>query len=92
MNELKIFYLNGCPYCRNAWLAYEELLTENAEWRDVPVTWLEEGEHPEITEEYDYYYVPTIFMDRQKMFETNPGWDYDRIKSELKKALITAGN
>ncbi len=87
MKELKIFYLNGCPYCRMGKRAYEELLKENAVYGNIQTEWIEENASPEIAGSYDYYYVPSIFCGKEKLFECNPKYDYEKIKEGFRKAF-----
>ena len=87
MEGLRIFYLEYCPYCRMAKQAYEELLSENPAYKNIPVEWVEEEEHPEISNQYDYYRVPTIFLSKKKLYEARPGAEYGEIMAALKKAL-----
>ena len=61
MKELKIFYLEGCPYCRKAMTALEELKAETPEFDKVGIEWIEETRSPEIADKFDYYRVPSIF-------------------------------
>ena len=61
MKELKIYYLEGCPYCRKAMTALEELKAENPEFDKVGIEWIEETRSPEIADKFDYYRVPSIF-------------------------------
>ncbi len=86
--KLTILHLDNCPYCRKARCALEELQAENSAYRGVMVEWIEEERESESASRYtDYYYVPTIYAGGQKLYEAHPGDDYDKIKSEVKKAL-----
>ena len=87
---LTIFHMNGCPYCRKARQALEELLAEQPEYRLVPITWIEENEHSDIAERYDYYSVPSIFLGEKKLYEARPTDSYELIKSSVKSALDAA--
>ncbi len=90
MKELKIFYLQHCPYCRKAMRAFEELKSGNPAYGETPVEWVEETEFPQIADAYDYYRVPSIFCGEKKLYECSPSDGYDEIKSRLKRALDTA--
>ena len=80
MKEIKLFYLKDCPYCHNAKRALNELVKENPAYNEVNVKWIEESEQPEIAEQYDYYYVPTIFAGDKKLYEAKPYEAYDTCK------------
>lgn len=87
MKKLTLFYLVGCPYCDNARRALKELRAEKAEYAAVEVEWIEESHQPSLAEAYDYYYVPTVFLDREKLYEAHPGESFDVCKEELRKCL-----
>lgn len=90
MKEITAFYLNGCPYCQMAKLAVYELGEENPEYSKVPVHWYEETEHPEIVQGHAYYYVPSMFIGTEKLYEAQPRQSYDEIKAFVKSALDRA--
>jgi glutaredoxin len=90
MKKLKIFYLENCPYCRKAADAYKELKSENPGFEKVETEWIEESRCPEIADRYDYYYVPTVFCDEEKLYECSPADDYGKIKRNFELALKAA--
>ena len=86
--KLTIRHLDNCPYCHKARQALQELCEENCAYRGVTVEWIEEERESEAASRYtDYYYVPTIYADGQKLYEEHPGDDYATIKANVKKAL-----
>ena len=87
MKKLTVFYLDGCPYCRNARRAFEELAGENGAYSGVDVEWVEENQRPEIVKGHEYYYVPTIYAGERKLYEAHPGESYDECKAKVKAAL-----
>ncbi len=87
MKKLTIFYLEHCPYCRNAKKALGELLDEDPDLRNAEIDWIEESRSPEIADRYDYYRVPSIFAGSEKLFECEPGYDFDTIKQHFREAL-----
>lgn len=90
MKTITAFYMNGCPYCRNAKAAIQELTQENPTYGDVPIEWYEETEHPEVVKGHSYYYVPSLFIGDEKLYEAQPGQNYDTIKEHVKHALDKA--
>lgn len=54
---------------------------ENPEYRNIPIELVEETLQAELADTYDYYYVPTFYIDGKKMHE---GGIY---KDEVKKIL-----
>ena len=87
MRKLTLFHLTDCPYCHDARRALTELTQENPAYADVPIEWIEERQQPDIAAQYDYYYVPTIFDGRNKLYEANPSERYEDIKRNVKAAL-----
>lgn len=85
--HLTAFYLSGCPYCRHARQALEELIAEDPAYGRVAVDWIEETERPDVAGRYDYYRVPSYFRGQEKLHETSPAEDYGAIKANLKAAL-----
>ena len=45
------------------------IATEYPEYADIPVEFIDEDEHPEIADQYDYYYVPTYYVAGEKLHE-----------------------
>ena len=69
MQKITMFTMASCPYCRAAHRWMEELLDEYPEYNDIELTVIDETEHPEIADRYDYYYVPTYYVGRDKVHE-----------------------
>lgn len=87
MKQLKLFYLENCPYCHYARKALGELKAEKKEYAGIDVEWIEESRSPEIANNYDYYYVPTIYMGEKKLYEASPSEDYNACKENVRRAL-----
>ena len=41
----------------------EELKAEYPEFQPIEIEMIEETQHPDIADQYDYYYVPTFYVD-----------------------------
>ena len=87
MNKLTLFYLTDCPYCHYARRALEELTQENPAYAAIDIEWIEERQQPDVAAQYDYYYVPTIFNGRTKLYEANPAERYEDVRRNVKAAL-----
>lgn len=87
MREIKLFYLEHCPYCLYAKRALAELVEEDPKYAKIQVEWIEESRQPEIADQYDYYYVPTIFAGDKKLYEAHPSEDYEACKANVKASL-----
>ncbi|MGN8876135.1 thioredoxin [Pseudoflavonifractor sp. HCP28S3_F10] len=70
MKEIVMFVQQGCPHCKRAF-KWQEVLTEkfHPEWRDVPVRVVDELEEKEYADSFDYYYVPSYYVDGVKVHE-----------------------
>ncbi len=87
MKPITAFYLHECPYCKKAKAAIEELIAENPQYGQVPITWYEETEQPEAIAGHDFYYVPSMFIGTEKLYEAQTGQSYDEIKARVQLVL-----
>lgn len=69
MKKVKLFYLQHCPFCKKAFRYIEEAKAKHAELADLEIELIEESEQAEVADRYDYYYVPTFYVDEQKVHE-----------------------
>lgn len=69
MKEILMFKMKGCPHCKLALRAQEELLEENPAWREIPLRMVDEREEKELADSYDYFYVPCYYVDGVKLHE-----------------------
>ena len=69
MKEITMMILNDCPHCKRAAKMIEAL----------------KEKHPEISSQFDYYYVPSMFIDGQKLHEGVPS--FEAVEAVLKAAL-----
>ena len=60
----------------------EELKKTNPEYSNIQVTVIDEELQPEIAKQYDYYYVPTYYVDGIKVHEGVPSEDIIRMVFE----------
>ena len=90
MKKVMFFYLENCPYCKQARRALDELKTEDARYGTVAMEWVEESQHPDVAEKYDYYNVPTMFVGDEKKYEAQPGEKYDACKENVRRVLDAA--
>lgn len=69
MKDVKLFYLETCPHCIRARKWIDEVKQEHPELQAVEIEMIEEKQHPDISDSYDYWYVPTFFVDGKKVHE-----------------------
>lgn len=67
-----MFITDWCPYCKQAFSFMEELRNENPRYADIEVKVIDEEREPEISKQYDYYYVPTYYVNGVKVHEGVP--------------------
>ena len=69
MKYITMFVLSGCPYCKRALGYQDELIEENPEYRGISIEIIDEEEQKELADSYDYYLVPTYYVNGQKLHE-----------------------
>ena len=69
MKPIRMFTMASCPYCQKARRWMDELMAENPAYRALSIDIVDEVEQPEYAEQFDYYYVPTYYVDDKKVHE-----------------------
>ncbi len=90
MKRITFFYLEDCPYCKNARKAIEELKKENPDYGPIEFDEIDEDKQPDLAKAYNYYYVPTMFIGANKLYEAHPEQTYEEIKAEVKRVFDAA--
>ena len=91
MTPITYFYMPNCPYCRRADEAIEELIQENSAYEDVQIDMIDETDPPDDLDHfYEFYYVPTMYVGEEKIFEAHPGESYEEIKEYVDRAFREA--
>ena len=85
MKHVKMMYLKSCPYCKQAFAMVDELKQLHKEYQDIEIETIEENDEPEKTKGLDYWYVPTYFVEGEKLLEVIP--TKAKIEAVLKAAL-----
>lgn len=85
MKPVKLFYLKTCPFCKKALRYIEEVKAAHPELAAVEIELIEESEQSALADRYDYYYVPTFYVDGEKVHEGGI-WP-DEVEAVLRKAL-----
>ena len=85
MKNVKLFYLKHCPFCKKAIRYIDELKAQYAELASVEIDMIEESEQPDVADKFDYYYVPTFYVDGVKVHE---GGIYpEEVEAILRKVI-----
>lgn len=69
MKQIKYFHLTNCPYCLKANRWMEELKNENPAYETLNIEWIHDTKQRSEAAKYNYYYVPTFFVDNEKLHE-----------------------
>jgi thioredoxin 1 len=85
MNTVYMFVTSWCPYCKQAFSWMEELTKDNPKYSEVDIKIIDEESEPETAKKYNYYYVPTYFVNEVKFHEGVPSKEI--IKNLYEKAL-----
>ena len=78
-------FLIRCPFCKKALRYIEELKAEYPEFQPIEIEMIEETQHPDIADQYDYYYVPTFYVDGVKVHEA--GIFKNEMEALLRKVI-----
>lgn len=90
MKTINMFITSWCPYCKQALSIMDKLEKENPKYEDIEVKVIDEELEPEISKQYDYYYVPTYFVGSEKIHEGVPSEEI--IRKVFETALNTREN
>lgn len=66
---MKLFILENCPHCINARRWIKELKEEYPEYNRIEIELVDEQVNSELANQYDYYYVPSLFDGDVKLHE-----------------------
>lgn len=69
MKPIIMFITDWCPHCKRASKWMEELLAENPKYSELQLRVVDEEKEPDFSKQYDYYYVPTYYLDGVKVHE-----------------------
>ncbi len=85
MKKVTMFYLENCPHCKRAFAMIEELKLKNQDYSTVEIELVEESKNVKVASAFDYYYVPSFFLNGEKLHEGVP--TMDKIREVLKTAI-----
>ncbi len=69
MKKILMFTMESCPYCVKARRWMGEVLKENPQYQEIEISYVDELEEPDLADTYDYWYVPTYYVDGVKVHE-----------------------
>lgn len=85
MKKVIAFYLERCPHCKKAFKIIDELKSENPKYSNIEIEFIEESKNAKIANEYDYYLVPTFYVEGVKIHEGVP--TVEKIQKVLEEAI-----
>ena len=86
MKKITMFTIQSCPYCQKARKWMKEILESDEKYREIPLTVIDELEEPEISAKFDYNYVPTYYIDDEKVHDGAA--TFEMVKKIFDDALI----
>ncbi|MFI3319431.1 MAG: thioredoxin [Rikenellaceae bacterium] len=69
MKKLTMFIQPRCPFCVKALKYIEDAKSTYPELQTIDIEVIDELKEPALADTYDYYYVPTFFLGREKLHE-----------------------
>jgi thioredoxin 1 len=72
MKSIIMFETSWCPHCKQAHKFMDELMQEYPKYKELNIQFIDEDQEPDIANQYDYYYVPTYYLESEKFHEGVP--------------------
>ena len=69
MKKVTMFIIQSCPYCKEAMRLMDALYAENPSYKSLDIQIIDENQHPEISDQYNYSYVPAYYIEEEKLHE-----------------------
>lgn len=85
MKKITVFETSWCPHCKQAHAFMDELFCENPGYKELNIQFIDEDKEPDLANQYDYYFVPTYYLDSEKFHEGIPNKEI--IRKLFDKAL-----
>ncbi len=64
-----MFTSSWCPYCQKANRYIKQLIEDHPEYQKIELAFIDENKEAKVAAQYDYYYVPTFYVDGVKVHE-----------------------
>ncbi len=80
-----MFIQPRCPFCVKALKYIDEAKAAHPELQNIEIEIHDELKEPEFADKFDYYYVPTFYIDAEKVHEG--GIYAPEVEELLRKAL-----
>jgi glutaredoxin len=86
MKGITMFVLKTCPHCVIANKYIAQLRAEDSRYAAVQILEIDEREQRALADSYDYWYVPSFYLGKQKLHEGHA--EYEDIKKVFDAALL----
>ena len=81
-----MFMTETCPHCKKAFTLMEEICGEHPEYKTVKIEKIDEKKEADYAAKFDYYYIPTFYVDGVKIHEGSPTKEaIEKVFSEAAK-------
>ena len=91
MKKITLIKMEGCMYCAQVLGAIKEVKADYPEFANVEVEILDKKKDDRAKNfEGKYYYVPSMFVDGEKLYEANPDETYGDCLLSVKKVFRAA--
>ena len=67
--KMMMFYQPMCPFCRRAFQYIDELTQESPIFGNIEIEKIDELKEAALADTFDYYYVPTFYVNGKKVHE-----------------------
>ena len=64
-----MFMTSWCPYCKKALAMIDEIRCESEAYKNVEIAMIDEDKEKKYADQFDYYRVPTFYVDGVKIHE-----------------------
>jgi thioredoxin 1 len=69
MKDVLMFMTSWCPYCKKAFALIEQVRGEKEAYGKVEIVTVDEDKDKKYADSFDYYRVPTFYVDGVKVHE-----------------------
>ncbi len=85
MKKITMFIQPMCPYCKKALRYIDSAKAAHPELAEIEIEIHDELKEAEFADKFDYYYVPTFYIEDKKIHEG--GIFEDEVVEVLRQAL-----
>ena len=86
MKKITMFTMESCPYCKSARKWMKEVLESDVKYAQINLTVIDEIKEPGLAAKFDYYYVPTYYINEAKVHEGAASFEI--VKKVFDDALV----